>query len=204
MIEVEELEGIALEAWEATGEMLPVEAVELAERLGLECIPWMKSTGRRVGSRLWHPASSLHTRPVRQQGIVRHELAHWLLEDHGHDARDEDAARYLSGALGLPRRPFLADFGRTVLDLDALELLHPHVSAEAIVCRMTQVMPATAWVWDAGKLSRTYGVAEDAASVAELVEQVLTLERPVVEGCVRAWPRIDGAWRRVLVVARAA
>src|SRR5699024_535980 len=131
---------------------------------------------------------------------VAHELGHWLLEDVGLDPDDERSARYLAGALMLPRAPFLRDVQRTDYDLDELQALHPNASAEMIVCRITQVRSATAWIWDNGKLARVYGVPSDDASIAALVDRVLTLEEPCRDGSARAWPRMDGCWRRVVVV----
>ncbi|MBC7171640.1 MAG: hypothetical protein H5U40_04400, partial [Polyangiaceae bacterium] len=196
-----ELEGIAREVWESTGEMEPVEAFELARRCGLTLRGWMKPEGKREGATLWYPLGARH---VRQQGAVRHELSHFVAEDHGLDPHNEEIARYLSGALGLPRRPFLRQLEETDIDLDVLQTLHPHVSGEALIVRATQLLPATAWVWDAGKIARVYGVPSEEAVVAELVDRVLTLEEPCRDGNVRAWPRFDGSWRRVLVVRRAA
>lgn len=195
------LEGIAREAWESTGGILPADAFELAHLCGLECVPWPKTQGALDGDRIWYP---LKARPTRQHGTVAHELGHWLAGEHGLNRLAEPIARYLAGALLLPRHPFTIDCQATDYDLDALELRHPNASAEMIVVRMTQVSPATAWVWDNAKLARTYGVPDDGDSVAAIVDRVLTLEEPCLEGPVRAWPRFDGRWRRVLVVKRAA
>lgn len=200
-MDVQELEGIARDVHDQTGLDAPIDAFEIAAAMELICKPWMRADGARVGDVVHFPSKA---RDSRQHGTVAHELGHWLLDFHGHDARNERAARYLAGALMLPRQRFVRDCETTDYDLDELQRIHMHASAEMIVVRMTQVSPATAWVWDAGKLSRVYGVPSDDESIAGLVDRVLTLEEPCREGHVRAWPRFDGQWRRVLVVARAA
>lgn len=201
LVDPEVLEGIAREAHESTGGLVPVDAFELAFLCGLELVPWRRSAGALEGDRVWYPVK---TRPERQHGTVAHELGHWLLRDYRMDARDEDAARYLAGALMLPRATFVRDLDATNWDLIRLQGRHPNASAEMIVVRMTQVSRACAWIWDAGKLARVYGAPCDDGSVAALVDRVLTLEEPVAEGSVCAWPIFDGRWRRVVVVARAA
>ncbi len=204
-MDVRLLEGIAQEAWEGSGSLLPVDPFVLAERLGFDLRPWPKSHGGRDGSTIWYPipgAGKVHD--VRAYGSVGHELGHALAEYHGLDPNDEEVARYLAGALVLPRVPFRLDAERVDLDLDELQALHPCASGQMIVCRMSQVLDATAWIWDSGKLAATYGIPADEDLVRELVDRVLRLEEPVREGPVRAWPRFDRHWRRVIVVRRAA
>ncbi len=201
MLDVEDLEGIAREAWEATGEELPVDAFRLARACGFAVEGWTRAQGAIRGTTIRYPIGA---RETRQHGTVAHELGHALLDYHRVDSRDEDAARYLAGALLLPRRPFARDLTATDWDLFALRARHPNASAEMIVVRMTQVSEATAWVWDAAKLARRYGLEADDAEAIPVVERVLSLEEPVVEGPVLAWPVFDGRWRRVLVVRRAA
>jgi hypothetical protein len=55
-------------------------------------------------------------------------------------------------------------------------------------------------VWDAGRLHRVYG-EHDVEAARVLVDAALEREQPVADGALRAWPVIDGRWRRVLVVA---
>lgn len=196
-----ELEGIARGVHDQTGIEAPVDAFDIAAAMEIVCKPWMRADGARAGDVVRFPSMA---RDARQHGTVAHELGHWLLDFHGHDARDERAARYLAGALMLPRQRFLRDCAATDYDLDELQRIHVHASAEMIVVRMTQVSAATAWVWDNAKLARVYGVPSDDDSIAALVDRVLTLEEPCRDGRLSAWPRIDGRWRRVLVVARAA
>lgn len=196
----EDLEGISLRIHDELG-VEPPNAFAIAEQLGIEVRCWSKPHGRRQGDVIWCPRP-LKVRETRRHGIVAHELAHWLLDAFGLDARCEPSARYLAGALMLPRARFLRDMERVDYDLEALRELHPNASAEMIVVRMTQLSSATAWVWDNGKLARQYGVDED--DVGELVDRVLTVETPVRDGELGAWPIFDGRWRRVIVVKKAA
>lgn len=197
-MDVRLLEGIAREAWESTGGILPVDAEALANACDYEVRWWAKGDGARSGRVIWAP---LKSRPTRQHGRIAHELGHGLLEEHGCDPCDEEAARYLAGALLLPRTPFLSDVRESDYDLWELERRHPNASAEMIICRMTQVSPAVASVWDGGRLHRSYGGGPEDA---EIVDRVLALEQPINDGAVRAWPVLDGVYRRVLVVRRAA
>lgn len=193
---VSELEGIASRIHDAYGRV-PVDAFELAEQLELDVRCWPKSSGKRHGDVVWCPAP-LKARETRRHGIVAHELGHWLLEQFGLDHRCEESARYLAGALMVPRDALLRDLGEVDLDLRALERRHPNASGEMIVARISQVRPATAWIWDNGKLARRYGL--DEADVSAFVDRVLSLEEPVRDGDVGAWPIFDGRWRRVIVV----
>lgn len=197
------LEGIAREIHDL-GIEPPVDAFVLAGLCGVDLRPG-PGKGSRTGDRITYPS---HARPVRQHGVVAHELGHWLLERAGQDASDEPAARYLAGALMLPRAHFLADVAATDWDLFALQERHPNASAEMIVVRLTQVSEACASVWDQGSLTRHYASADwlvDLDADRELVSRVLACETPLrPENEVAAWPIFSGRERRVIVVRRAA
>ncbi len=197
MISGRHLEGIARDVHEQTGVVAPVDALELAQLCGFELRPWGRAHGALVGETIRYP---IKARETRQHGIVAHELAHWRLRSVGEDDADEDAARYLGGALLVPREALLADVRSLDLDLFALQSRHPNASAELVAARLTQVMPATASVWDHGKHARSYGGADHEAA-RTLVDRVLTTERPERDGDLRAWPVFDGHWRRVIVLA---
>lgn len=194
-----DLEGIAREVFTDMGERCPVSAFAIAEYCGVEVRAWMRNSGKRLGDRVWFPAAA---RSTRQHGVLAHELAHWLLEDAGMEHSCEASASYLAGALMVPSAPFSRDISRVDYDLEQLRKLHPNASAEMLVVRMTQLSPATAWVWDHGKLSRRYGT--DEADVSEYVDRVLTAEKPVIDGAIGAWPVFDGRWRRVVVLKKSA
>lgn len=197
-----DLEGIARDIHDSTGDMLPVDAFELAQLCGLELRPWGHADGSLdlVRGIIRYPSRA---RLVRQHGVVAHELGHWALDQAGEDHTREWAARYLAGALLLPRSAFLADCWACDWDLDELRQRHPHASAEMVVVRMTQVSPACAWVWDDGAVRRTYG-ASAGEDVEAIVGRVLASEAPLRDGAVRAWPLLERGYRRVLVVRLAA
>lgn len=201
-MDVADVEGIAHEAWQGTGGLLPVDAFELAALLGVELAAWAKADGRCDLARdvVWFPGRA---RLVRQHGVIAHELGHWLLHRAGEDHTQEWAARYLAGALLLPRAPFLRDVHATDWDLHALQRRHPNASAEMVVVRMTQVSDACAWVWDDGAVRRRYGAGSD-EDVEAIVDRVLAAEVPLHDGAVRAWPLLERGHRRVVVVRLAA
>lgn len=199
MISPRHLEGVAREVHEQTNAPTPIDALALATACGLELRP-VGGSRAEVDVEAGVIRCPLRVRDVRLHGLIAHELGHWLLWRSLLDHHDERAAQYLAGALMLPRAVFARDLGAFDWDLDALREQHVHASAQMIVVRMTQVSPATASVWDAGKLHRVYG-AHDIAAARPLVDRVLTTERPERDGGLRAWPAFDGSWRRVLVLA---
>lgn len=197
-----ELEGIAREAWETTGELLPVDAFELAHLCGLR-VRGAAGSGGSVDLEAGIIRYPTRARLTRQHGVVAHELGHWLLHRAGEDHHVEWAARYLAGALLLPRVAFLRDAHACDWDLAELRVRHPNASAEMVVVRMTQVSPACAWVWDDGRVRRTYG-ASAGEDVEAIVGRVLASEAPLRDGAVRAWPLLERGYRRVVVVRVAA
>lgn len=197
-----DLEGIAADLHASTGDLLPVDAFELAHLCGLELRAWSRADGsvNLESGVIRYPARARH---VRKHGVVAHELGHWALHQVNEDHHAEWAARYLAGALLLPRAAFLRDAWACDWDLEELQRRHPHASAEMVVVRMTQVSPACAWVWDDGRVRRTYG-ANAGEDVEAIVGRVLASEAPLRDGAVRAWPLLERGYRRVVVVRLAA
>lgn len=192
------LEGIARDLHDSTGGLLPVDAFRLAQRCGFVLRPWAKGRAElhRHTSTIWYPAKARHS---RQHGTIAHELGHYGLWRAGLEDCEE-SARYLAGAIMLPRSAILADLQRMGLDLFALMTVHPNASGEMIAARMTQVLPATAWVWDCGRLTRQYGLP--APLPANAVQAALDCEEPVEVDGVVAWPLLDEQHRRVIAVRR--
>lgn len=198
------LEAIAKELHDETGIECPIDALLLADLCGLDTKPWSASHGEIQGTLIRYPGGA---RVTRQHGVIAHEIGHWLLERARCEARDEEAARYLAGAIMLPRGRFLADLARTDWDLFAMLAIHIHVSAEMCAVRMCQVSPAVTTIYDQGSFTRRYVgeyAVRDDEHDAELADRALELEAPVRDGVVCAWPMIDQRHRRVVVVRRAA
>lgn len=197
-----DLEGIARDIHDSTGGLLPVDAFKLATLCGIELRPTRRAEGLlELDAGVIHYPS--RARLTRQHGVIAHELGHWALHQAGEDHLNERAARYLAGALLLPRGAFERDAWACDWDLHELQRQHPHASAEMIVVRMTQVSAATAWVWDDGRVRRRYGAAAG-EDVEAIVGRVLASELPERDGAVRAWPLLERGHRRVVVVRLAA
>ena len=201
-VDCADLEGIARDIHSAAGDPLPVDAFVLATQCGLalRATPGARGHIDLDTGVIRYPGRA---RLVRQHGVVAHELGHWALWRAEEDHSAEWAARYLAGALMLPRAAFLADCWACDWDLEELRRRHPNASAEMVVVRMTQVSPATAWVWDDGAVRRTYG-ASAGEDVEAIVGRVLASEAPLRDGVVRAWPLLERGYRRVVVVRLAA
>jgi hypothetical protein len=197
------LEGIAKQVHDKTGIRRPVDAFRLAHLCGLEVRFWSKRYGRLDEKTVFCPGA---VRIQRQHRIVAHEVAHWLLRFAHCDDRDEDAADYLALALMLLRGPFERDLAETEWNLFALLDRHPNVSAQAMCVRMTHLSPCATSVYDQGSRTALYlgeGAYED-ASDAELADAALAREAMVRDGLAVAYPFIEGRYRRIVVVRRAA
>ncbi len=158
----EALEAVAQETL-AHAEWLapPVDAAELAERLGMVVAPDAVGAETRArfvrlgGSSVEGQAVILFAddpRPERRQWAVAHEigesLAYRVFAELGVDPREappaarEDAANRLAGRLLLPREWFAAD--GPAMDWDLLELKGRYATAshELIARRMLEMRPA--------------------------------------------------------------
>jgi hypothetical protein len=98
------------------------------------------------------------------------------------------------------------DMRRLDYDLFALLERHPFVSAQAMAVRMCQLAPVVASIYDQGQRTALYlgeGAHED-PSDAELADAALEREAVIRDGLAAAYPVIDGRYRRIVVVRRAA
>lgn len=198
-----DIEGIAKEIHDRTGISAPVDAFRLAELLGFITRPWGRAYSQVSGREIRYPA---RVRSVRQHRQVAHEIAHPLLTRGGEDDRDEEAADRLALALMMPRYAFVNDLGETDWDLFAMMQRHENCSAQAIVVRMCMVSDAAASVYDQGSRTALYlgeGAHEDPRD-DELADRALQLESLVRAGLSTAYPLIEGRYRRIVVVRRAA
>lgn len=200
-------EGAARAFHDATGISAPVDAFRLARCAGLVCLPGERGTASLDGEVLRYDAQA---RPVRQHGLVAHEVAHRVLRLYG-EADTEPAANYTAGALMVPRARFDRDLRETAWDLFELRRRHPNASAEMLARRITQLRDAVVSVLDEGRVR-----ARVASPWAPAPSSKLTpLERELADAALAggnvqrenellaAYPLLDGQHRRVIVVAEA-
>lgn len=195
------LEGLARQIHEETGASAPIDTFALAEACGLTLRPWGKAHAQidLDAGAIWYPAKG---GADRCQFRVGHELAHAVLVRAGERDDDESDVDYLASCLLLPRVDFLRDLGATGWDLFAMKARHPNASHQAIAARMCALSPASATIWDGGKLHSSYGPA-DPESHRQIAAVVL--ERgEAVRGELDAWPVFSPGYRRVVCIARAA
>lgn len=202
-------EGIASDVLDESGCDAPVSAYELAACCGLEVRLRRIARARLTGDVI---EVSSTARPQRQHGLIAHELGHWSLQRAGADDT-EDGARYLSGALMLPRRAFDRDLRETSWSIEELQRRHPNASAELIARRIVSLRDAVVSIWDEGRCTaRVASAWLDEAQVGrrasraerELVARVLDhghTEHPAE--LVWGVPIFDGRHRRVVVVLEA-
>ena len=204
---MQDLEGVAGDLLSATGlDDVAGDAFVLAEMCGLAVRVGAQPGARREGDVLYVDAKA---RRQRQHGLLAHEIGHWALERVGEDPRDEAAARFLSGALLVPRRRLDRDL-RATWRLDALMALHPNASGEMLARRIVELRDAVVTVIDNGRVrarfcspsvlapSRMTRLERDLA--AEALEHGHVIEAGAL---VHATPIFEGTWRRVIVVAEA-
>jgi IrrE N-terminal-like domain len=200
-------EAVARAVHEDTGADAPVSARELAVMCGLRLEP----AGRGHGS-LQHGVIryDVHARPVRQHGIIAHELAHYVLRLYG-EPDPEPAARYTAGALLVPRAAYDRDLRETAWDLDQLRARHPNASAQVLAMRVAELRDAVITILDQGRVkhrARSYWMPP-------APERLTSLERELADAALQtgevqrsgellaAYPLLEGSHRRVIVIAEA-
>lgn len=174
MVAPDELEGAADEVLEATGTSAPVDAFALARACGFEirAAPDVVRAERREDVILLDP----RMRPERQHMQVCHELGHFTLERHGLPDT-EASARYVGGALLMPRRELDRDLTRTAWSIPRLRELHVHASATALAVRITQLRDAVATVLDMGGRRRPWRIVSPWLPESDPRRRVTTFER---------------------------
>lgn len=204
-------EGIAADLHDATGcGDPPVDALELADLCGLELRRVDGGLPFRKGEVIYLPKSF---EGPRLHGACAHETGHWAAE-RGGEENTERAARYLAGALLLPRQPFDRDLRETHWDLRQLRAKHINASAEMIARRIVNLRDAVCSIWDNGKQGwRIWspwlapGLHGQRATKVEreLAERALETGEVVREDqLLWAFPIFgDDGWRRVIVIAEA-
>jgi hypothetical protein len=204
-------EGVASALLDETGcDDPPVDALELADCCGLSIVGWA-----RPGAMLDRAQSlirvNLGERSTRVHMSVAHEVAHWAQVRSGLPD-EEDAARWIGGALLLPRRVMLNDLRHTAWSIRALRERHTNASAEAIAVRIVQLRDAVATVIDNGRVTKR--VASPWLSDPRL-RRISKWERELAAEALRdgtevrgdelcyALPLVEGKHERVIIVAEA-
>lgn len=178
----------------------PVDAIELAACCGLDVVLSDVRESVLLGETIFVPRRA---RLSRVHGLIAHELGHWSLA-RVRQPDDERDASYLAGALLVPWADLTRELRRG-WDLDALRARHVHASAEMIARRIAQLRDAGVAIYDEGRLRMRAGRRDLAApNERALVDEVLRERAPVrVDDLTGAWPVIDGARERVVVIASA-
>jgi hypothetical protein len=200
-------EGLARAVHDETGIGAPVSAFELAAACDLVCLPGPRSAACLQDDVVRYDASA---RPVRQHGLIAHEVAHFVLRMH-REPDGESAADYTAGALLLPRARFDRDLRETGWDLPSLQRRHPHASAEMCARRLTQLRDAVVTVLDQGKVRARVRSPWMPAPPARMTRVERELADAALESgetqkandLLAAYPLFEGSYRRVIVVAEA-
>lgn len=202
-------EGAAARALDEACVGAPVSAFDVAHGLGLAVEAWSGA-----GAALDLAARVIRVNPrvrtVRRHGLIAHEVGHYALIRERCDS--EEGARYLSGALLLPRRDFDADLRHTAWSLLRLRERHPNASAELIARRIVELRDAVATIIDNGRVTRR--IASPWLADPRLA-RVSRWERALADAALEAGeevrgdelcyavPLVDGPWRRAIVVCEA-
>lgn len=198
-------EGIAADLLDATSITAPVDAFLLAHRCNIE-VRGGTRLSRREGNVVYIDAT---TRRVRTHGVLAHEIGHFALERAG-EPDDEPGARYLAGALMLPRRDFDRDLRQCGWLLTELQARNPNASIEMIARRIVQMRDAVATIIDHGKVRyRSASPWLDDPRLGRitkweraLADEAVSTGEPAQGGAlVWAVPVIDPPWERVVIVA---
>lgn len=202
-------EGLAAEAHGHAGAETPVNAFVLASRMHFDVEAW-EGRGAELDERRRIIRVSTRARPQRRHGLVAHELGHYLLRLARIDS--EDGARYLAGALMLPRQEFARDVTRTAWGLARLRELHVNASAQMVATRIVQVRDAVATIIDrervTSRVSSPWLVDPRLAHVSRweraLAQHALEAGEEVRgDALCYAIPLVEGAHHRVIVVCEA-
>lgn len=210
-IEIREWEGGAEEVLDSTCTSAPVSALSLAAATlhRLEPDPGVDEAERRGDVIVFNPS----LRETRKHMRIAHELGHYTCERHGLEDT-EDAARYIGGALLLPRRSMTRDLVETAWSIRRLREKHIYASATAIAIRITQLRDAVVTVFHMGMGSRR----KPWRRLSPWIVADRHLERPTrferelaqraLDASVETWgdelcyalPIVEGSYKQVIVV----
>lgn len=200
----------------------PVDAIELAQRLGIGVVFDARQQPRGRQTRIAGRAS-IFIRPddrlERRQWAVAHELgesiAHELFHDTGLDLLEIDpqlrerAANLAAARLLLPTCWFPADVARLDGDLLSLKSRYATASHELIAFRLLDLpAPSVVTVFDQGRQTRRQGNLSHGAPALDRREQEcwLTVHRfrrvheLAHDGCrIQGWPIHEPGWNREIL-----
>lgn len=158
----EQFEGLAAEILAQTNLKLPVNALLLADALGLRLVPvdGPHDEGRSGIEIRFNRRARYRDR----QEFIAGCAARWVILDSGHYAT-EVATRRLARALMLPRANFIADLGKQ-RDLSWLLRRQPHASHAMICARLGDVGVKVRAIRCATSAHASVACAPEAASTA--------------------------------------
>jgi Zn-dependent peptidase ImmA (M78 family) len=184
-----------------------VNAIALAQRLGFDVEPWV-GRGAELDEHAGVIRANTRARHVRLHGLIAHELGHHLLRIERADS--EDGARYVAGALMLPRESFDRDLTRTAWSMPRLRALHVNASAQMIATRIVQLRDAVATIIDGKRI--TTRVHSPWIAPDDRLKRFTKWERELAARALEqgaevrgdelcyAVPLVDGMHQRVIVV----
>lgn len=195
----------------------PVDAIELARRLGIQVLFDSRLPNRGRLARI-RSGLVIYLRPgdrfEREQWTVAHELGEWLAPalldplEAADDLFREAWSSAFAARLLVPRRWWIED-DRT--DLIALKARYVTASHEILAHRwLDDEEPVWVSIFDNGRLTRrrsNQGSLSRRLHPLEehCLERCRRLERPVAEEnaelWVRAWPIVEPGWRREILRA---
>jgi hypothetical protein len=180
------LEGIAEDVLARTGCDVPVDAFEVAARLGLTVE--LAHPRADVRDALIYDRTIFLSRRVAVSAVhqhVTHEVAHAAMWADGVDDTEEHA-NYLGAAILVPRRALIVAL-RAGWDLEALRRQHVNAPAALIAKRVALVREGTAAVYDGTRFVERVGPEQRVE--AELRDRALATGRPArTSDCTGAWP----------------
>lgn len=188
--QVLEWEGIAAEFADAVGcDAPPVDAFALADACELTVEPAPVRTAELDHERRLIKLN-VHMRHERQHMSIAHELGHFAQIRAG-VTNECDGARYIGGALMLPRAAVDRDLVQTAWSIPRLRELHYNASATAIAVRITQLRDAVATILDPRDRRKAWRVISPWISENRL-RRVTTWERELARQAYEAGGEVRG------------
>lgn len=180
MADLADWEGAAAELLDGTCTSTPVDAFALAAACGLK----VRVGGARVArldGNVIHIAPKMCS-PHQHMGVC-HELGHFALARHGLED-SEEGAKYIGGALLMPRREMRRDLVATAWSITKLRERHVNAYAIAIAERITQLCDAVATIIDPRGRKKSRRILSPWINEPHLAKRTSAWER---ELALKAW-----------------